>query len=67
MDAVVEDAFPYIRLLFKIYIISNSEAVVECMFSKMGLIMTKKRCSLENDSLDMLNFLMIFDGVFENL
>ena len=66
MDAVVEGAFPYIRLLFKIYI-SNSEAVVECMFSKMGLIMTKKRCSLENDSLDMLNFLMIFDGVFENL
>ena len=38
MDAVVEAAFPNIRRLLKIYIIiPHSKAVVECMFSKMGL------------------------------
>ena len=45
------------------------EAVVECMFSKMGLIMTKKQFSLEDESLDILMriFLMIFDKVLKIL
>lgn len=45
------------------------EAVVECMFSKMGLIMTKKQFSLEDESLDILMriFLMIFDRVLKIL
>ena len=45
------------------------EAVVECMFSKMGLIMTKKQLSLEDESLDILMriFLMIFDKVLKIL
>ena len=45
------------------------EAVVECMFSKMGLIMTKKQFSLEDESLDILMriFLIIFDKVLKIL
>ena len=45
------------------------EAVVECMFSKIGLIMTKKQFSLEDESLDILMriFLMIFDKVLKIL
>ena len=45
------------------------EAVVECMFSKMGLTMTKKQFSLEDESLDILMriFLMIFDKVLKIL
>ena len=67
MDAVVEAVFPNIRRLLKIYIIiQHSEAVVERMFSKIGLRMTKKQCPLEEKSLDMLmrTFLMMFDKVF---
>ena len=30
------------------------EAAVEHMFSKMGFIMTKKQCSLEDESLEIL-------------
>lgn len=44
------------------------EAVVECMFSKMGLIMTKKQFSLEDESLDMLmRIFLIFDKVLKIL
>ena len=48
---------------------ATEEAVVECMFSKMGLIMTKKQFSLEDESLDILMriFLMIFDKVLKIL
>ena len=54
-DGVVEAAFPKIRRLLKLYIIiPHSEAVVEITFSRMGLMMTKKQCPLEDRSLDML-------------
>ena len=54
-DGVVEAAFPKIRRLLKLYIIiPHSEAVVERTFSRMGLMMTKKQCLLEDRSLDML-------------
>ena len=54
-DGVVEAAFPKIRRLLKLYIIiPHSEAVVERTFSRMGLIMTKEQCPLEDRSLDML-------------
>ena len=45
----------YVRRLLAIYIlIPHTEAVVERGFSKMGQIMTKKRCTLDDNSLDML-------------
>ena len=54
-DNVVETAFPNVRRLLKIYVlISSSEAVVERGSSKMGQIITKKRTSLEDKSLEML-------------
>ena len=68
MDAVIETEFPNIRRPLKIHIIiQHSQAVVERL-SKMGLIMTKKRCPLKEESLNMLIriFLMIFDRIFEN-
>ena len=53
-DCVVLGAFPNIRRLLAIYvIIPHAEAVVERGFSKMGQIMTKKRCALDDESLDM--------------
>ena len=54
-DTVVETVFPNIRRLLKIYIlISSSEVVVERGFSKMGQMITKKRASLEDNSLETL-------------
>ena len=35
-------------------IIPHGEAVIECGFPKMGQIVTKKRCALDIESLDML-------------
>ena len=53
-DKVIETAFPNIQRLLKIYIcIPQSEAVVEGGFSKMNLILTKKRTALD-DTLDAL-------------
>ena len=54
-DIVVESAFPNVQHLLIIYLlVPYTEAVVECGFSKMGQIMTKKRCSLDDNSLDLL-------------
>ena len=53
-DTVVKRAFPNIRRLLKSYVlIPSSEAVVERGFSKMGQIITKKRTSLEDNSLEI--------------
>ena len=52
---VIEMAFPNIQRLLKIYIcIPQSEAIVECGFSKMNLILTKKQMAFDNDTLDAL-------------
>ena len=54
-DEAVGVGFPNVRRLLAIYIlIPHTEAVVERGFSKMGQIMTKKRCTLDDNSLDML-------------
>ena len=54
-DEAIAIAFPNIRRLLAIYIlIPHTEAVVERGFSKMGQIMTKKRSTLDDKSLDML-------------
>ena len=54
-DFVVSRAFRNIQRLLAIYvIIPHAEALVECGFSKMGQIMTKKRCALDDECLDML-------------
>ena len=54
-DEAVCIGFPNVRRLLAIYIlIPHTEAVVERGFSKMGQIMTKKRCTLDDSSLDML-------------
>ena len=54
-DTVIETAFPHVRRLLKIYVlIPMSEAIVERGFSKMGQIMTKKRTTLDDNSLDTL-------------
>ena len=45
-DGLVEAAFPNM--------IPHSKAVVERTFSRMGLIMSRKQCSLEDQSLDIL-------------
>ena len=51
----VMQAFPNVRRLLQLYIlIPHSEAVAERGFSKMSQIMTKKRCTLDEQSLDML-------------
>ena len=45
LDTVLSAAFPTIQRLLKVYVIVPfSEAVVQRGFSKMNLIMTKKRC-----------------------
>ena len=54
-DCVVSVAFPNTQCLLTTYMISPyAEAVVECGFEKMGQIMTKKSCGLDNGSLDIL-------------
>ena len=54
-DNVIEHAFPNIRRLLLLYVlIPNTEAIVERGFSRMGQIMTKKRSTLDDRSLDML-------------
>ena len=54
-DIVVESAFPNVwRLLIIYLLVPHTEAVVERGFSKMGQIMTKRRCSLDVNSLDLL-------------
>ena len=54
-DSVIETAFPSIRRLLKIYVlIPMSEAIVERGFSKMGQIVTKKRTTLDDNSLEVL-------------
>ena len=40
------------------------EAAVEHIFSKMGLMMTKKQCSLEDESLEIL--MIIFWWVWKS-
>ena len=53
-DSVIETAFPSIQQLLKIYVlIPMSEAIVERGFSKMGQIVTKKRTTLDYNSLEM--------------
>ena len=53
-DCLVLGAFPNIRRFLTIYvIIPHAKAIVERGFSKMGQIMTKKRCALDDESLDM--------------
>ena len=54
-DTVLSAAFPTIQRLLKVYVIIHfSEAVVEKVFSKMNLIMTKRRRSLDSINLDAL-------------
>ena len=54
-NTVLPTAFRTIKRLLKVYIIIlSSEAVIERGFSKMNLIMTKKRCSLDSIILDTL-------------
>ena len=54
-DIVVESAFPNVWCLLIIYVlVPHMEAVVESSFSKMGQIMTNKRCLLDDNSLDLL-------------
>ena len=54
-DTALSNAFPTIQRLLKVYvIIPFSEAVVENSFSKVNLIMTEKRCSLDSINLDAL-------------
>ena len=54
-DTVLSTAFPTIWRSLKVYvIIPFSKAVIEKGFSKMNLIMSKKRCSLDSVNLDAL-------------
>ena len=54
-DSVLEHAFPQIRRLLLLYVlIPHTEAIVERGFSRMGQIMTKKRSTLDDNSLDLL-------------
>ena len=54
-DIAVESALPNVQRLLIIYLlVPHTEAVVEHSFSKMGQIMTKKRCLLDDNSLDLL-------------
>ena len=54
-DQVVADAFPHVRRLLVLYVlVPQSEAVVERLFSKMKLIMTDRRTSLDPVSLEAL-------------
>ena len=52
-DIVVESTFPNAQRLLIIYLlVPHMEAVLEHDFSRMGQIMTKKRCLLDDKSLD---------------
>ena len=54
-DIVVESAFPNVwRLLIIYLVVPHTEVVNECSFLKMGQIMTKKRCLLDDNSLGLL-------------
>ena len=54
-DIVAESTFPNVRRLLIIYLLlPHTETIVERGFSKMSQIMTKKRCSLDDNSLDLL-------------
>ena len=54
-DIAVESALPNVQCLLIIYLlVPHREVVVERSFSKMGQIMTKKRCLLDDNSLDLL-------------
>ena len=54
-DIVVESAFPNVWCLLIIYlVVPHTEVVNECSFLKMGQIMTKKRCLLDDNSLGLL-------------
>ena len=54
-DIVVESAFPNVWHLLIIYlVVPHTEVVNECSFLKMGQIMTKKRCLLDDNSLGLL-------------
>ena len=54
-DSVIEPAFPSIQRLLKIYVlIPMSKAILERGLSKMGQIVTKKRTTLDDNSLGML-------------
>ena len=54
-DKFISEALPTIRRLLKIYLLlPQSEAVVERGFSKMKLIMTKRRTALDSLNLDAL-------------
>ena len=46
--------------MLKLYTIMPHSEAVERTFSRMGLIMTKKLCSLEDQSLDMLMRVFFF-------
>ena len=54
-DKVIEQAFLNIQRLMVLYLlIPHTEAVIERGFSRMGQIMTKKCCTLDDKSLDIL-------------
>ena len=54
-DIVVESAFPSVQHLLIIYLlVPNTEQFFERGFLKMGQIMTKKKCSLDDNSFDLL-------------
>ena len=54
-DIVVESAFPSAQHLLIIYLlVPNTEQFFERGFLKMGQIMTKKKCSLDDNSFDLL-------------
>ena len=54
-DIVVASVFPNVWCLLIIYLlVPHMEAVVEHGLSKMGQIMTKKVCWLDDSSLDLL-------------
>ena len=55
LQDVVEFAFLNVRRLLIIYLfVPQTEAIVEHSFSKMSQIMTKERCLLDDNSLDLL-------------
>ena len=57
-DIVVECAFPNVQRLLIIYLlVPHMEADAECGFLKIGQIMTKKRCLLDDNSLDLLMYI----------
>ena len=66
-DTVLSTAFPTIWRLLKVYvIIPFSKAIVERGFSKMNLIMTKKRCSLDSVNMDALMRILFWKKKLES-